>query len=242
MDALKIIESIEELLYRIALWIVLLPRTLWFIVSRPHQIYPYVAAELEKEPEKRFEAYLSPVLLWVLAALIPHMMLLDLLAGLSESRVASESLWVAFMHAPWSTRLLVVSVLALSVPLAFSVQSLRSLSRPVNRTTLRLPFLVHCYCVTPAYIGLLPVVYFALRYDVVPAGVDTWIAGGSWTLIVIWLVVAESLVLARHHSISPIRAVTRAASYLVFAVVLLIALEIVVITLFQGAAVWGSRA
>ena len=89
MDILKLMESIEELLYRIALWIVLLPRTIWFILSRPNQVFPYVAAELEKEPGKRFEEFMSPVLFWVLAALVPHMMLLDLLAGLADSRVAS---------------------------------------------------------------------------------------------------------------------------------------------------------
>lgn len=242
MDVLKIIESIEELLYRIALWIVLFPRTLWFILSRPNQIYPYVAAELEKEPDKRFEEFMSPVLFWVFAALIPHMMLLDLLAGLSDSRVASESLWVKFMHAPWSTRLTVVSVVALAAPLGFSVRALRDLSISLNRNTLRLPFMIQCYCFTPAYIALLPVVYFALRYDAIPPGVDTWIATGSWALIVGWLVVSESLVLAKQHSISRIRAVTRAASYLAYVILLLFVLEIAVITVFQGLAVWTSGA
>ena len=242
MDILKLMESIEELLYRIALWIVLLPRTIWFILSRPNQVYPYVAAELEKEPDKRFEEFMSPVLFWVLAALVPHMMLLDLLAGFADSRVASESLWIEFMHAPWATRLMIVSIMGLAGPLGFSLRALRSRSTPVNRNTLRLPFMVHCYCFTPAYIALLPIVYFALRYDFVPAGTATWIVSTSWVLIVGWLVLVESLVLARQHSISRIHAVARVASYLAYVVFLLIILEIIVITVFHGLAAWGPDA
>ena len=240
MDILKIIEAIEELLYRISLWIVLLPRTLWFILSRPNQIYPYVAGELEKESDKQFEEFMSPVLFWVLAALIPHMMLLDLLAGLSDSRVASESLWTTFMHAPWSTRLTVVSVIALAAPLGFSVRTLRDLSIPLNRNTLRLPFMIQCYCFTPVYIALLPVLYFTLRYDALRSGVDTFIATSSWVLTVGWLVVCESLVIARQQSISRINAGVRAAGYLVYVLFLLIVLEFAAITAFHGIAVWTS--
>jgi len=240
MDVLKLIESVEELLYRIALWIVLLPRTLFFVVLKPNQIYPYVAAELEKEPERRFEEFMSPVLFWVLAALIPYMMFLDLLAELPGSRVASEALWVRFMHAPWSTRLTAVSVVALAGPLGFSIRTLRDLSIPVNRNSLRLPFMVQCYCFTPAYIAMLPLLYFALRYDSVPAGVDTWIAMGSWALVVGWLVVSESLILARQHSISRVHALGKTASYSLTVFMLLLVLEFAAITLIQGIAAWGS--
>lgn len=180
---MRIMESIEGLLYRIALWIVLLPKTLYFILATPNSIYPYVAAELEKEPDRRFENLISPVLFWVLAALVPYMLFLDLLAGLPDSRIAREAEWVKFMQAPWSTRLIVVSVVALAAPLEFAVRTLRDLSLPLNRNTLRLPFMVQCYCFTPAYIALLPVLYFTLRYDTVPPGADTWVAIGSVALV-----------------------------------------------------------
>lgn len=242
MDFLKILDSIEEVLYRMALWIVLVPRTLWFILSRPGQIFSYIESELDKEPDKRFEEYISPVLLWVLVALVPHMMLLDLLANLPDSRVASESLWIEFMNAPWSTRLLVVSVVALAGPLGFSVRSLRRLSIPLNRNTLRLPFMIHCYCFTPAYVALLPIVYFALRHDSIGPGAGMWIASAAWLMTTGWLVIAESSVLASHLAISRIQAVGKVAVYLAYVVLLLFLLELAVLTIFHGVAIWGTAA
>jgi hypothetical protein len=239
VDVFKIIESIEEVLYRIALWIVLLPKTLWFVLTRSDAINDYVASELQKEPEMRFRELMPPVLFWVLVALVPHMMLLDALAEVPDSRVASESLWIAFMHAPWGTRLIVVSTVALAGPLGFAVRSLRNLSVPVDRNSLRLPFSVQCYCFTPAYLALLPVLYFALRYDTVPSGSAKWALTAAGLLIIGWLLRVEGLVLSQQHSVSVMRAVGSAALYLTFVLLLLLLLEITVITIFHGFIVWA---
>src|ERR1044072_3770077 len=104
MDPLRLLESIEEFLYRTAIWVLLLPRTVLRVVIGPGRIFSYVRAELAKTTDERFKDLLSPVLFWSLAALIQHIMLLDLLAKLPDSRVAKEVEWQAFMAAPWCTR------------------------------------------------------------------------------------------------------------------------------------------
>jgi len=238
MDPLKILESIDELLYRAALWVLLLPRTLLRILSSPALITPYVTEELKKPPDQQFKELMSPVQFWALAAMVPHLMLLDLLADIPESRVATESLWGTFMKAPWSTRLVVVSVVALAGPLGFSFRCLRDRSAPINRDTLRLPFMIQCYCFTPAYLALLPIVYFALRYDTVPSGPSSWVAAAAWTFIVGWIAIAESTALAAQLAISRLTAVLRTGQYLAFVVVLLLLLELIVITIFHGLSVW----
>jgi hypothetical protein len=71
MDVLKVLESLEELLYRLALWVVLGPKTLFTVIWSPGSINRYVADQLAKNADERFTDRLSPVLFWVLTALIP---------------------------------------------------------------------------------------------------------------------------------------------------------------------------
>jgi hypothetical protein len=240
MDALKLLESIEEFLYRTALWVLLIPRTIMMVVRRPNRIYPYVAGELAKKPEDRFKEFLSPVLLWTLTALVPHIMLLDLLATLPGSRVATESEWQAVVSAPWSTRLVIVAVVALAGPLAFARGSLLELKSAVDRDTLRQPFFVQCYCFTPAYIALLPIVYFQLRYDAVPAGAPRFVVTAAWLVFAGWLVIAETAVLTAQLGVSRRSAVIKTCRYLGSALLLLFILELFVITLYNGVAVWTN--
>src|SRR5579864_6553655 len=105
MDVLKLLESLEEFLYRLALWVILGPKTLFFIFRSPAAINRYVTDELGKSVDERFKDLLSPVLFWVLAALMPYIMLIDFVATLPGSRVWGEMEWVAFMKAPFATRM-----------------------------------------------------------------------------------------------------------------------------------------
>src|SRR5216684_3130778 len=154
MDILKILDSFEELLYRLAMWVILLPKTLFFVFWSPGSINKYVTVELAKNTGDRFQDRLSPVLFWVLTGLIPYLMLIDFVATIPGSRVSTEAEWVAFIKAPFITRLTVVSVVALAGPLAISSRTLKALGKQVTRESLRSLFFVQCYCLTPAYILL----------------------------------------------------------------------------------------
>ena len=79
MDLIKLIESFEELLYRLALWAILIPKTLYFSLRSPGLISRYVSDEFGKSAEDRFKDMLPPVLFWGLVGVAPHLMMIDLL-------------------------------------------------------------------------------------------------------------------------------------------------------------------
>ena len=71
MDLVKLIQSLQELVFEIFVWILLLPKTLFRALTRPDLMVKYVNSELQKDPEKQFDDYLSPVLFFLLLAVIP---------------------------------------------------------------------------------------------------------------------------------------------------------------------------
>jgi hypothetical protein len=238
MDILKILESFEELLYRLALWVILLPKTLFFVFRSPGSINKFVTAELPKTSYDQFQDRLSPVLFWVLTALIPYLMLIDFVATLPGSRVATEAEWIAFIKAPFITRLTLVAVVALAGPLAISDRTLRALGKPVNRESLRLVFFVQCYCLTPVYILLLPFIFLALRYNETPDGPATYIEGLTLIAAAVWFLFTESLVLADQLSIPRYKAAVKAGSYALVTYAFLFLLELLTVTLFNGLSIW----
>lgn len=56
MDFLKILKSFEDFVYEALTWLVLLPRTLWHIVTSPRHMTSYAAKQLDSTSETRFSA------------------------------------------------------------------------------------------------------------------------------------------------------------------------------------------
>jgi hypothetical protein len=193
---------------------------------------------LTKASDERFKEYISPVLFWVLTVLFPFLMLIDLISALPGSRVSTEKEWIAFMKTPFSTRLVLISLVALSGPLAISSRSLKALRKPIDRETLRLPFFVQCYCLTPVYVCLMPLVFTSLRYSDTPAGPATYVEAASLIIAGSWFLSAESAVLSEQLSISRGKAGIRAAGYVASAFIFLFLLELAAITVFNGLSVW----
>jgi hypothetical protein len=238
MDFLKIIESVEELLYRIALWIILVPRTLFFVMRRPQLINRYVTAQSKQLPEERFKEMMSPMLFWCLIGIVPHLMLLDYLATIPTSRVSTELEWISFMKQPFATRLIVIAITAIAGPLAIARKVLKETGHVVDRDTLRSPFSAQCYCLTPVYILLLPTVFFVLRYNQVPDGIPTYISTVVFLFACLWFLWAESAVLADQLSVSRLSATLKAVKYGGIILLTFILLEIAAITIVNGFAVW----
>jgi len=67
----KIIQALEEIIYHFILWIILLPKTFYKVLFFPKWIHCYVESELLKETDKQFNEYLSPILFWIITALLP---------------------------------------------------------------------------------------------------------------------------------------------------------------------------
>jgi hypothetical protein len=73
-----ILQDIEKLIYKVLMWVVLIPKTLVAITLRPTGMARYVKKELG-EGESHFDEYISPVILLLVVALIPAVAALYLL-------------------------------------------------------------------------------------------------------------------------------------------------------------------
>lgn len=65
------LEGLEKLAYRILLWVVLIPKTVFKIIFEPRFAPEYVKQQLEKNVETPFAVYMSPMLLFLIVILIP---------------------------------------------------------------------------------------------------------------------------------------------------------------------------
>ena len=71
MNFLDILKSIEQAIYEIALWFILIPKTIFKIVVHPADVPAYIREELKKEDKKQFNDQMSPILLWLLMVILP---------------------------------------------------------------------------------------------------------------------------------------------------------------------------
>ena len=71
MDFAKLLKSVEDAVYEVMVWLLLLPKTLIRVTFRPKWAMKYIDEEWLKKPDERFDEYLSPVMLWLLSAVFP---------------------------------------------------------------------------------------------------------------------------------------------------------------------------
>src|SRR5687768_12810181 len=71
MDFVKIVQSLQDLVFEIVVWVLLLPKTFFRATFRPDLMVKYVNSEWEKDPEKQFDDYVPPVLFYLMLAVIP---------------------------------------------------------------------------------------------------------------------------------------------------------------------------
>lgn len=68
---MDILGQFEKLAYSLAIWIILIPKTIIKILIDPGWVRDYVAGEFAKDNESRFDDYVSPVILLLLCSLVP---------------------------------------------------------------------------------------------------------------------------------------------------------------------------
>lgn len=146
MDFVKILRSLEEFLYELLSWLVFYPRTLWRIVRNPAGVSRYTRSQLQQPPGEQFLEMVSPVLTLILSVLIAH--------GIE---MAARVPTVDEHSSPMATTLFgSYQGLLLSRGVAYGLYSLvaavwvmtRNRIR-IDRTTLREPFFIQSYLVSP---------------------------------------------------------------------------------------------
>lgn len=144
MDFSKTLKSIEDVVYEVMVWILFLPKTLFRVTFQPKWGMDYILEEFnpKKEPDDRFDEYLSPVLLWLITTVIPFSLVLVFSGELKEG----ESV---FAKAVSSDNFLKSALYMMIVPFVYIVSIEMKNKQSIRRSSLKRAFYKHCYALTP---------------------------------------------------------------------------------------------
>src|SRR5215510_3625652 len=154
MEPQKLLKSLEGAVFEMALWVLLLPKTLLRVLRQPVWVLDYTTAELAKPEADRFDDYLSPVTFWLLVAVGPYLWATTVVRH--RYSPPGEAAADPLSHLPIINRYLIAALLLVAAPL--TVAAIFSLIRGhgVARRVLQPHFAVQCYLQTPALLGVMP--------------------------------------------------------------------------------------
>ncbi len=205
MDFLKLLSSLEELVIEVALWIILLPRTLFSVIFTPVKLARYFDRTHAIPLKERDDEYLSPVLFWLIlgpVSLIIIFMLQDQKA-------------LALYGASASERIVIAALMLLGPPLGFALASVVVRRESVSRRSLGRQFALQCYFNAPMAFLFVISLPFQKRFE------DTLVGAAATGIVIIggvWLLITEFRVARRESEVE--RAVVSAALGCGFALLL----------------------
>ncbi|HCJ73222.1 MAG TPA: permease [Agrobacterium sp.] len=142
MDFMKMLKSLEELLYELVSWLVFYPVTMWRSVVRPLSMMSYADIELTDKPEDQYQDTLSPPLFLLITLLLSQ--------GLSASLPSVYDPTEAARELGSGSNLLIARGVIFGIyPLCMAVTLLRSKTVSITRNSLRPPFFSQCYVAAP---------------------------------------------------------------------------------------------
>lgn len=145
MDFAKLLKSVEDAVYEVMVWLLLLPKTLLWTMFKPKAAMKYIDLQWEeKKPDERFDERLSPVMLWLLSAVIP-MTLWFILARPDVENTQD------FLKA-LSSDIYQVTFYMMLVPFLYIAWMEWLNKEPVRRSALKISFYRHCYALAPAQV------------------------------------------------------------------------------------------
>ena len=180
MDLLKLIQSIEELLYELVTWMFFYPRTFWRAIRHPIAQASKIETHFAQELRQEFPGAISPPLFLLLSILIAHAIELSLHTHLGQfkSDLARK------LFESDSALLIFRAVMFSLFPLLMAVGLLRHRSTVVDRETLRAPFFVQCTFAAP-FAMFTSIATFVMTLDspfAKLAGLVSWLAAVAWYL------------------------------------------------------------
>lgn len=180
MDFMRLLQSLEELLYELVSWLVFYPVTLWRTLRRPQQMMRYADVELGDTQEERYTDTLSPPLFLLLTLLFAHGLELALIAHRDDAMLPDML--------RNDTNLLVFRAFLFSFfPLLMAVRLLGRTGAVLDRNTLKPPFYSQCYVAAPFAFGL------SAGMNIARTGHQEMVAVGSViaVLSLLWYTVVE---------------------------------------------------
>lgn len=137
MDFMRLLKSLEELLYEVMVMLVFFPRTLFLAVRYPQRMMDYADTELGDVQTEQYSDTLSPPLFLMMCLLINH--LLERAAP-----AATNAALPAFLQDPQNLLIFRVFMFSL-LPLIMSLRLMQKLDIALDRETLRPVFYSQCF-------------------------------------------------------------------------------------------------
>ncbi|MBI3169032.1 MAG: hypothetical protein HYZ22_11170 [Chloroflexi bacterium] len=152
MDILKLIQSLQDLMYELVVWALLLPKTLLRAIFRPDLIVAYVNREWKKPPEEQFDDYLPPVVFFIITAVLPitAITVMNSTSSTFTPSVTEEELFFSAL----------IALITLIIYLAW-IEWLNK--RPLKRSGLKRLFYIQCYLVSSSQLIYSLLLLFSLN-------------------------------------------------------------------------------
>lgn len=130
---IKLIKFLEDFLFNLALWLLILPKTFVKIIMNPTWAATYIPDELSKEPDEQFDQYISPPLMIILCpVLITYLYF----------KAENYKLLTGFSVEEYLT---ILSYVVIILPLIYSFLYLKLLRAELSRKNLKPLFYIQCY-------------------------------------------------------------------------------------------------
>lgn len=198
MDFLKIIQSLDELLYEVMSWLIFYPVTLWRTLVHPLKMMDYADIELKDSRDEQYLDTLSPPLFLLLTLILIHSIELTVVG---ENELVRSNVGLKALIKD-DTSYIVFQALTYSLfPLVMATALVRKQGVGLDRNTLRAPFHGQCYLAAMLALGVSgSEVLF--RYG------TTWTTLAGVTLALVTLLaygLCQSFWFARHLDVSRLR-------------------------------------
>ncbi|MCB9111749.1 MAG: hypothetical protein H6634_10930 [Anaerolineales bacterium] len=152
MAQFKILQALEEVIFEIMVWLMLLPKTLLQVIFKPQEIITYVGNEcVAKKPEAQFDEFLSPIVFWIIVAVLPLTYAL-----LSEADIQKDGFLAVFLE----NRILFGAGIASLLLITYLTWIELVNNRPIRKSALKRMFYIQCYFTSPAVLIITLIVRF----------------------------------------------------------------------------------
>lgn len=191
MDFLKLLKSIEELLYELVTWIVFYPLTVVKVLVRPVPMMAYAEAELRDDVDEQYADTVSPPIALLITLFLVHTMEAIVPrtgAAAIPGLLADDNNLIAFRAVAFSI-----------FPLLLAIVYLRQRGTKLTRSSLRPGFYAQCYVALPFVIAFTIGGMIATRGQPV---IGLLLMGAGY----VWYVAVQTIWQSRDGKVGPIRA------------------------------------
>ena len=208
MNLSDILKTTEDLLYQIILWMLLIPKTLYKVIRQPAWVSEYVENELIKPVDDRFDAFMSPLLFFVLVAVLPNLIANTFWPEtpytdfMTHRGIVEHSGSLNSQH-----RFLVYGCMWAFLPLSYSLVHQISMGKQITKSCFRPTFYAHCMKVAPASIPFIIRFILVKNLDPLP-GPLLAINLGTLVVVFVWLIYSDVALTRKMRNVSRAKAVT----------------------------------